>query len=160
MPRRRLARPRPFDRLSADLRGRIRDDERFVAEGRVDEIDPVYGPTGATSGSGHDYLVLTDRRLLVMPRGGRQYELDLVDVTQFAERTIGHRLLLRLHHAPTERRRHRPRHNILWMHWGNREQTIAEEETYLRFSRPETAAAQALVDQLVARGVPRVPVGP
>ena len=146
---------KPFEQARRALLARLAAGERLLAQGRVDEIPLGSGPSGST----YDYIVVTDRRLLVGKHAlaadrSRDFDITLDAVSSQAEHLEGHRWFVSLRHEPVTRVRHRAKHNVLWMHWGDDWSPIADTDTVLHFSGRETAAAKALREQLASRGVP------
>src|SRR5438309_4253462 len=144
---------KPFEPTRQALLARVADGERVLAQGRVDELERG----GAPSGSTYDYIVVTDKRLLVGKHAlgsdrSRDFDIDLDAIVSHAEHLEGHRWFIHLRHSRVTRIRHRAKHNLLWMHWGNDSYPVPESDTVLHFSSRETAAAKALREQLAARG--------
>jgi hypothetical protein len=147
---------KPFDRASEALH-RLTMGESVLGEGRADEF---LSTTFQVPESGYDYVLVTASRILVAKDVQREdrswdFELSWAQVREFAERDLGHQWLLLLRHDPIVKTRHRPKYRFLWMRWGNAEVAAPETETCLRFSRRETAAAEAVRVQLAAQNVPQ-----
>jgi len=148
---------KPFDRASEALRQRLILGESVLGEGRTDEF---LSTTFRVPSSGRDYVLVTASRILIAKDVLRKdrswdFELSWKQVREFAEHDLGHQWLLLLRHDPIVRTRHCPKHRFLWMRWGNAEVAAPETETYLRFSRRETAAAEAVRVQLAVQNVPQ-----
>jgi hypothetical protein len=134
-------------------------EERVLAEGRVNWLEPWQIPSG---GSTHHYLWLTDRRLVWSTIWGTDgpWTLPLDALTSFEERTFdGHRYLLTLRHRTVTRIEWTPRWRFLWWSWGNTSAPQGRVETRFAFSRRDTGVADALRLLLDRRGVPKLPQG-
>ena len=147
---------RPFEPTRRALLARVVEGERLLAQGRLDEIERGRAPSGST----YDYIVVTDKRLLVGKRAlgsdrSRDFDIDLDAIGSYSEHLEGHRWFIHLRHDPVTRVRQRTKHNLLWMHWGSEWSPVAERDTVLHFSGRETAAAKALREQLATGGAAR-----
>jgi hypothetical protein len=132
------------------LHNKIEPGEASIAEGRVEEVS-------AEDEQSLDYVVVTDRRVLINHSFGDDVaSLPFDKVTSFSEATHGHRWYIHLRHQPISRYRHKSWWQRTREFGPDAYETRPESATFLRFSRRDTAAAQALRDQLEARGIPRL----
>ena len=127
---------RPFEPTRQALLARVVEGERLLAQGRLDEIERGRAPSGST----YDYIVVTDKRLLVGKRAlgsdrSRDFDIDLDAIGSSAEHFEGHRWFIHLRHGPVTRVRHRTKHNLLGMHWGSEWSPVAERDTGAAFQR-------------------------
>ncbi|MFN2594997.1 MAG: hypothetical protein ABR579_08945, partial [Actinomycetota bacterium] len=136
---------RPFASISDALSMTIEPDEAVLGEGRFDEAS-------FENAQSMGYIVVTDKRILLSPTldKERSFNIPLETIASFSEVQEKHRYYLHLRHDPIERR--------VWVsHFARRRtlELIKSRETFLRFSRRDTAAAKALRDVLVASSIER-----
>lgn len=136
------------------LMARLDADEPVVARGTGNERRRP--SRHVTYGSG-DFLLVTPRRLLWSPTGAprRRATLDFDAVTSWSEGAQYHRYALLLEHAAIERIAWAPAHKVLWIEWGDTEEAKRQTQTFLHFSRQDTAVAVAIRHQLARRKVQR-----
>lgn len=130
--------------------GRMRHDERLLAEGRCDLLDPA---AASEYHGGHTFLAVSDQRLLWGSRGTQTDVLDW-DAVESAEAVrVLHRGAVLLHHRPVDRTVWVPRHRLLGFAWSNARQRRPQTLTAFGFSRAWTQAAQVLLETLDERGI-------
>jgi hypothetical protein len=144
-----------MDACDAAVRSNLFSDEEVLATGRCADITT----TGDldSGGAAWTYAMVTTRRLHWIPdirRLDRDSSLDLDEVWSYSEALWRHRSAITLRHAPIIRQHFvpngRPRH---WHYTAMDLMTGPLAETILAFSRPTTAVAEALREQLAGRGL-------
>jgi hypothetical protein len=139
---------RPFAIKSDQLHGLVQASERVIAEGRFNES---YREHAFALG----YVLVTDSRTLIAAVGG-QFAISHDAVEAYAESLVSHRYYLQIRHRPVMRRHFRRRWRVGFVLLGaNRYREAPEAETFLCFSRRDTAAATAIRAELERRGVER-----
>jgi hypothetical protein len=144
-----------MDVCDASVRGRLFTDEEVLAIGRCADITT----TGDidSGGAGWTYVMVTNRRLhwvVDIARFDTACSLDHDDVWRCSEALWRHRSAITLGHDPLIRQHLVP--NGRPLHWEYRAMDLVVgplSETILAFSRPTAAAAEALKEQLVHRGL-------
>jgi hypothetical protein len=140
-----------FAAASRLIRAQLRPGEAGVAEGRVEEVRSEFE-------QGLSYIVVADERVVFGLAGDSDTaSLPFDDIRSYSEASHGDRWYLHLRHNPIARRRHR----TFWEPYYGPDgpdayDTRPEDETFLRFSRRNTAAARAILAQLKTRGIPQI----
>jgi hypothetical protein len=136
------------ERMRAGLVG----EEQILAMGRCEDISSFGGIE--RGGIGRTYLIVTSRRLFILPHLDPRFEasLDLADVDAVIERTLGHRYAITMRHHPVVRLHVEPARFAPQPIPGALSRAPLDRTT-LAFSRRDTRVAIALRDQLEARGV-------
>ncbi len=121
----------------------LEPNEAVLAEGRIDEAS-------FENSQSMGYVVVTDKRVIVCPTldAERAFSIPFPSITSFSEAEEKHRYYVHLRHNPIERQDWVP-------HFARRPklEVISTRETFLRFSRRNTAAAGALRERLAAKSI-------
>jgi hypothetical protein len=139
----------------AVVRGHLGDEEQIVATGRCADITTTGDLDSA--GAAWTYVMVTDRFIHWVPdikRIGEVCSLDLDQVQTCTEVRWRHRSAITMDHDPLIRPHFVP--NARLMNWEYTSMDIVIgplSETILGFSRPTTAAAERLRDQIGLRGL-------
>lgn len=145
-----------FRRCMDWLVARLEPNERILARGRAYEPLRWGGLDLTAVVSPGCPVVVTERRTLWVDGGDERWmrSLPFALVRFYTEIIQGHRYALALAHEGIECLQWEPAHRFLGWSWGNAAAIRRVTASVLAFSHRDTDAAQAIRDQLHARGVP------